>query len=156
MRQWNLSRFDQLEETVLQRSPTKDVVGRMHTTGPRRTSSSLRIAMRVAALGVAALSINTGVGTSATLDFRTTESGIVLNIAREEAPLESVFGKRFGPDWTRESEEHLLAKVVDARRKVSDDSELINFVHSSQQEGLADKEPRIAPRDVLKLVRRKA
>lgn len=152
MRLWNLSSFNEMQEPILQRN----VVSAEQRREPRvhsKRSRSLKMVVHVAALAAATLTV-TAAGTSRHIIIP--ESTQFLAVNAEYPTLDNIFADRFAEDWTRDHENELLARMVKNKGSGRNDSELLNLVHSSQQESLASDVRRLSSDDVRHVLRRKA
>jgi hypothetical protein len=151
MRIWNLSKFSDLEVEVMVRNTSAETQPSHAPAQVSYRSQSIKLAIRVAALAVATIPLSMPVGTS---DVLSVPKSAVVHNADDRPPLAAMFDKRYGESWTKQTENKLLAKIAASRGDVGSD-ELLNIVHSSQQEQLAGV-PRLDENEVFRIVRRKA
>ena len=155
MRLWNLSNFDELEQPVLVAQPPTAALGTplRRSRGPS-TASSLRFAVRVAALTAISCTIM-ATGSSPILVVPQSAAQVASNVNESRPPLDVIFGGRFAGDWTRAKEDALLARAAEKIARPSE-QDLLNLIQSSQQESLSDDVPRLSDDEVLRIIRRKA
>src|SRR5207248_5960816 len=103
MRLWNLSSFDQLQESVLVPLAAHQPRGKTSTPGLHR-SSSVRVVMRVAALTAVSFTVAAR-GTSSKITIPRSDIEPVCNVDENRPPLDVLFGGRFDTQWTRSRED---------------------------------------------------
>jgi hypothetical protein len=152
MRIWNLNEVPTLDDVVVEElSPAKRV--RRATQG-KAEFRSVRVLAGVASV-VLTISFSNMLVNHGSVRIPNWGSAIARSAPDLRPPLDAVFASRFDPEWTRDTEDSLLNKIVEVRLLRASQPEAIEpFLYANQQEDVTLESPRLSLDTVIKIVRR--